>query len=322
LDSPRWLISSGASKQDKIASEARVYVSQANFGNVDTRELRATLKLESGTEHRIMVKDGSGLIAGGKTTLNGYYLPDESKWKLELAVGQMQVDQFVTDLLEHSGEVTGLADGKISLASTADGELVQNLVGSGNLIIYKGSVPRLGALHEKLQTANLIQQGIFGFNFNNVLHSIVPSKTGKFREISMDFNVDKGVMDIVRLTFDGNDLRLRAAGDWNISKDTLDLEVAGNIPRVASSILPGAVGEATRNFTLQKAVRVVTFRKLENFPSLPIIGDIGTDDPRAFTFKVAAVLDSPDAVTKSIEKSFKWLPNKPNASAHPVPGLD
>lgn len=124
------------------------------------------------------------------------------------------------------------------------------------------------------------------------------------------------------LNFDGTDLRLRAAGDWDIAKEKLDIEVAGDIPRVASSILPGAVGEATRNLTLQKAVRVVTFRKLENFPTLPIIGDIGTDDPRAFTFKIAANLDAPDAVTKSIEKTFKWLPNKPNASAHPVPGLN
>jgi hypothetical protein len=27
------------------------------------------------------------------------------------------------------------------------------------------------------------------------------------------------------------------------------------------------------------------------------------------------------AITKSIEKTFKWLPNKTAASAHPVPGL-
>lgn len=324
LDAPRWLIaSSGASRQDKITSEAHFSVSQAILGNVDTRDLRTTWRLESGGgERRVTLKDGTGSVAGGKTTLNGYYLPDSGKWKLDIAIAKMQVDQFVTDLLEHSGEVTGLADGKILLASTADGELIQNLSGSGNIFLYKGSVPRLGQLHEKLQASNLIQQGIFGFNLNNVLHSIVPSKTGKFREISMDFIVDRGVVDIGRLTFDGTDLRLRAAGDWNIVKDTLDLDVAGDIPRVASSILPGAVGEATRSFTLQKAVRVVTFRKLENFPSLPIIGDIGTDDPRAFTFKIAANLDSPDAVTKSIEKSFKWLPNKPNASAHPVPGLD
>jgi hypothetical protein len=280
------------------------------------------LKLESGSEKRITLRDGAATVSGGRMNLNGFYVPDSGKWKLDLGFEKMAVDQFVTDLIDHSGELTGLADGKITLASTADGDVISNLDGSGNVVIYKGSAPRLGQLHEKLQVGNLIQQGIFGFNFNNVLHSMVPTKTGKFREITMDFIVNKGVVDIDRLNFDGSDLRLRAAGDWHIVGDRLNLEVAGDIPRVASSVLPGAVGEVTRNFTLQKAVSVVTFRKLGNLPNLPIIGDIGTDDPRAFTFKIAANLDSPDAVSKSIEKSFKWLPNKPNASAHPVPGLN
>jgi hypothetical protein len=321
IDLPRWAISSAA-RQDKIASEARLFISQGNIGNVDTRDAHATLKLESGSEKRITLRDGAATVSGGRMNLNVFYVPDSGKWKLDLGFEKMAVDQFVTDLIDHSGELTGLADGKITLASTADGDVISNLDGSGNVVIYKGSAPRLGQLHEKLQVGNLIQQGIFGFNFNNVLHSMVPTKTGKFREITMDFIVNKGVVDIDRLNFDGSDLRLRAAGDWHIVGDRLNLEVAGDIPRVASSVLPGAVGEVTRNFTLQKAVSVVTFRKLGNLPNLPIIGDIGTDDPRAFTFKIAANLDSPDAVSKSIEKSFKWLPNKPNASAHPVPGLN
>jgi len=54
---------------------------------------------------------------------------------------------------------------------------------------------------------------------------------------------------------------------------------------------------------------------------VPILGDIGTDDPRAFTFKIACSLNNPNSVQQSISKSFKWLPNKPNASAHPIPNL-
>lgn len=320
LDSPRWALSN--SLNDKGSSEAKLYLSHGDFGNVDMRDLRAILRVDGSEEHaKVSLKDGSATVAGGRVSINGYYVPDTTKWALEIGLDKLQVDQFVSDMIEHSGELTGLADGKIVLSSTADGSMLENLSGSGQVSIYKGTAPRLGQLHEKLQTANLLQQGIFGFNINNVFHSMVPVKSGKFREVSMSFNVDNGVVNIDRLNFDGTDLRLRAAGDWDIAHDKLDLDVAGNIPRVASSILPGAVGEVSRNFTLQKAVRVVTFRKLENLPSIPIIGDIGTDDPRAFTFKIAAALDSPDAVSRSIEKSFKWLPNKPNASAHPLPGL-
>lgn len=320
IDSPRWVISP-ADPADKGRSEARVYISNVSLGGVDTREARATLKVESGANPKVSLNNGSAVMAGGKAAINGYYIPDSGRWCLDLGLEKLQVDQFMADIIEQSGELTGLADGKLVLESTADGAAMSNLTGKGNIAIYKGSAPRLGQLHEKLCASNLLQQGIFGFNFNNVLHSILPGKSGKFKEVSINFTIDKGIMDIDRLNFDGDGLRLRAAGEWNIPADSLVLDVAGNIPRVASSILPGAVGEATRNLTLQKAVRVMTFRKLENLPSLPILGDIGTDEPRAFTFKVATNQESPDAMTRSIEKSFKWLPNKPNASAHPIPGL-
>jgi hypothetical protein len=320
IDSPRWALSSGGAVE-RGASEAKVYLEHANIGNVDTNELRASLKVETGNDQKISLRNGSAVIAGGQMTLNGFYLPATSKWHLELGLDKLQVDQFVSGMIEHTSELTGLADGKIVLESTADNELLSGLSGEGHLTIYKGSAPRLGQLHEKLSAANLLQQGIFGFNLNNVFHSMLTIKTGKFKEVNVAFGIEKGIVSIDRLIFDGTDLRLRAAGEWNIVTDSLALDVAGNIPRVATSILPGAVGEATRNLTLQKAVRVMTFRKLENLPSLPILGDIASDDPRAFTFKVAANVDSPDAMAKSIEKSFKWLPNKPNASAHPIPGL-
>ncbi len=320
IDSPRWLVSADGAAE-KGSSEMRVVLPHALIGGVDTRDFRATLKVDSGGESRISLKDGTAAVAGGRVSMNGYYLPPNAKWRLELSLDKLQVDQFAADMIEPSGELSGLADGKIVLSSTANGDTIANLTGNGKLSIYKGNAPRLGQLHGKLSASNLLQQGIFGFNLNNVLRSVVPVKTGQFREVSVNFDIDNGVVNIDRLNFDGNDLRLRAAGEWNLSNDSLALDVAGNIPRVASSILPGAVGEATRFLTLQKAIRVMTFRKLENLPSFPILGDIGTDDPRAFTFKVAAASTSPDAVSKSIEKSFKWLPNKPNASAHPIPGL-
>jgi hypothetical protein len=65
----------------------------------------------------------------------------------------------------------------------------------------------------------------------------------------------------------------------------------------------------------------MTMHQLENLPSLPVLGDLAADKPRSFSFKVNSQLDEPKTVAQSIEKSFHWLPPKPNASAHPVPGL-
>jgi hypothetical protein len=66
---------------------------------------------------------------------------------------------------------------------------------------------------------------------------------------------------------------------------------------------------------------IVTFKKLKDLPALPLLGDIANDEPRAFTFNVATPTEPPKLMTQAVEKSFKWLPNKPFASAHPVPGI-
>jgi hypothetical protein len=71
--------------------------------------------------------------------------------------------------------------------------------------------------------------------------------------------------------------------------------------------------------TLQNLMHTITLHKLENLPPVPILGDLATDKPRSFSFKVAAPMDKPTALAHSIEKSFHWLPGLPNATAHPVP---
>ena len=323
IHTPRWsIVQDPQQRTDSLRSEAKVELGSAIFAGLPARDVVANIVLENGPEPRISISKGTASIAGGSATIDAYYLPQTGKWHMDLGLSKLYVDQFMADLIEHSGEVTGLADGKITLEGAASdwNNAVANMQGHGDIAVYKGSVPRVGQLQEKLTQANLLQQGIFGFNLNNVMQTVLPVKYGKFKEASVHFDVANGVVDLDRMIFDGKDLRLRAAGTWNLGTNTLNIDVAGNIPRVATSILPGAVGEVSRNFTIQKAVRVMTFNKLENLPSVPILGDIGTDDPRAFTFKIASVLDGSNGVTNSIGKSFKWLPNKPNASAHPIPG--
>jgi hypothetical protein len=318
LHSPRWALGGGDSN-----SQLQIQIGNATIGGVPARDLNGTIVLQNGKDPRLSLNDGTATVAGGQVKLAAWCLMDSNKWHLDMDMNDLQIDEFVKGLIDRSGEVTGLADGHITLDSkgaTGD-EVVSNLQGSGEIHVSKGSMPKVAQLQERLTQANLLQQGLFGFNLNNVLQTVLPGKAGKFKEANMSFQVTDGVLAIDQLNFIGNDLRMRAAGSWNIPVNALNVDVAGNIPRVASSILPGAVGEVSRKLTIQKAVSVMTFNKLENLPSVPILGDIGTDDPRAFTFKISCTLTSPNAVQQSISKSFKWLPNKPNASAHPIPGF-
>ncbi|HNN62398.1 MAG TPA: AsmA-like C-terminal region-containing protein, partial [Candidatus Obscuribacter sp.] len=187
--------------------------------------------------------------------------------------------------------------------------------------IQKGIVARFGQLQTKLTQANLLSQGILGFNINNLLQSVAPARSGEFNELTSRFQIFKGALAIKELRFSGDDLRLWGAGAADLSEQTIDLEIAGTLPRVTESFLGGTIGRLSRNITVSGLLSKVTFGALENLPSLPILGDIASDKPRAFAFKVQAPAQDAKLVAKSIEKTFRFLPNRQAASAHPVPGL-
>lgn len=324
VDSPRWSVFRPESlKRSRNKSEATIALETGIYGGVKARDAQAKIMFQDGSKPRLIVKDGIASISGGKVKFDGWYEPETTRCHADMALDDLLVDQFFTDLMEHSGEISGLADARITLESqgpSADA-YAENLSGHGKIHMHSGAVHKFGKLQEKLTQANFLHQGLFGFNLNNLLQSVVPVKTGRFKSIDGTFEISSGIVNVDRLHFDGNDMRLRAAGTWNIPLNTLSIEVAGNIPRVASSLIPGPVGSVSKSFTMQKAFGVLTFRKLQALPSIPLLGDIASDNPRAFTFFAKGPVNSSNTIAHSIEKSFKWLPNKPHASAHPIPGI-
>ena len=324
VDSPRWSVFRPEGfRRSRNKSEATVWLESGVYGGIKARDAHARILFQDGTKQRLIVKEGIATISGGKVKFDGWFEPESTKCHADMSLDDLIVDQFFTDLMEHSGEISGLADARITLESQGPSAsaYVENLNGHGRIHMHSGTVHKFGKLQEKLTQANFLHQGLFGFNLNNLLQSVVPVKTGRFKAIDGTFKIADGIVDVNKLHFNGNDMRLRAAGTWNIPLNIISIEVAGNIPRVASSLIPGPVGSVSKNFTMQKAFGVLTFRKLQSLPSIPLLGDIASDNPRAFTFFAKGPVNSSNTISHSIEKTFKWLPNKPHASAHPVPGI-
>jgi len=113
----------------------------------------------------------------------------------------------------------------------------------------------------------------------------VPTRTGTFRDISGALAVERGILSVESLKFNADDLCLWAGGKANLKSGVMDMKVAGRIPRVSESFLSGAFGGASRNITLQRFVTVATFGRLQRLPTLPVLGDIGSDRPRTFQFR-------------------------------------
>lgn len=328
LDLPNWHLNQ-TDKEATTSSSAKLTVSNMSFGGLLMKDASATLSLDS--TKGIVMKDGQAQVAGGKLTMKGFYNPQNQKYHSDINISKLVVDQFVKDVMDNSSGVTGLAD--LSLTLEGENEAVtiignkageqwfKHMNGTGKFSIYQGSVANFGKLQEKLNAANFIQQGLFGFNVNNLLQAMMPVNSGQFNEISGKIEIGNGNIDFDEVRFDGENLRMRAAGKFDAMNHKLDFDVAGNVPRVSSSIIPGAIGDMSRKITLQRMFRIVTFRKLKDLPALPLLGDIANDDPRAFRFEVLASADNQKLITQSVEKSFKWLPNRPLASPHPVPGM-
>ncbi len=295
------------------------------LGTTNLQDLAATIiEDESGGKRpKVNVQNCSFNVAGGKVNLHGLANLNNNSVHSEITFANIDANTFLSQAFAIPGELTGKASGELALDTQGanKAELISHLNGSGQLNIAAGKVTRFGLLQNKITQSNLVHEGLFGFNLNNLLQSVAPVRSGEFKHLTANFYVVNGIVTSQDLQFNGDDLRLWAAGRFSLPANTMTMEVDGSFPRVSSSLLSSTVGSMSRNFTIQRFVDVATMHKLQGLPSLPLLGDIASDSPRAFSFNVMASLNDANNVSKSIEKSFHWLPTHANASAHPVPSI-
>lgn len=287
---------------------------------------RLSVKVPSGKSPspRIEVENGECKLANGSLHFDGWMDFSRGGTAAVKAIIDGASASILTDkLMGQPGQITGVTHALLDL-KTHGGQyeqLINNVEGHVSILVKDGNLSKFGQFQNKVTQYNLLTQGIFGFNFNNLLQSVWPVKSGKFDSFTNEFRIKDGVLSVEELRYQANDMRIWGSGSANLQNNKVSLEVAGRVPRVTSSVIGGPMGSVSKNVTLQKFMKIVTMGKLESLPSLPVLGDIAADKPRTFTFSVSAPIDDPKLMAKSIEKSFKWLPNKPAATAHPVPGL-
>ncbi len=319
----------GTSTDPYSVSVARMDINHLRLRKLSINDLGGLIQIESqeGKDGQIMapriaIKEGTARVAGGLLKMDGYLDLERRLVVFNSDMTQVHMEEVSDRLLDTPGELTGAMDGDIHLTASGANynEFIKNLEGTGNFTIKDGIVARFGQLQTKLTQANLLQQGILGFNFNNLMQSVVPVRTGEFNELRGRYSIFQGILNIKEIRFSGDDLRMWGAGVANLASNKIDLEIAGTIPRVTKSRLGGIMGDLSRRVTISKFLNQLTLGRLENL-SLPIIGEIASDKPRTFSFIADANMADAKQITKSIEKTFKWLPNRQAASAHPVPGI-
>jgi uncharacterized protein involved in outer membrane biogenesis len=310
---------------DDQRENGRITISSCRYHNLPIKDASADLLLIASSSDLISVlSNGKATAGGGDIIMSGSYDWTSHRLTAKGTATRVKAAVIADELFAHPGEISGVADANIDVSTDCDNynSAISNLSGQGQVTLRSGNISRFGQLQAKITQANLLRQGLFGFNLNNLLQSVYPVRTGQFHDLTGKFNIDKGVITVGEIRYNGDDMRLWGNGKANLTLDTLSIEIAGKIPRVTTSVIGGPVGEMSRALTFQKVMDVVTLHQLEALPSLPVFGEFASDNkPRTFGFKVVAPLDNPKMLAQSIEKSFHWLAPKPAASAHPVPGL-
>ena len=125
-------------------------------------------------------------------------------------MSDVQARKLSERLLGDPNELTGDMNAEIELKAQGFGkeELIQNLHGKGKVEVSNGVVGRFGTLQTRLTQYNLLTQGIFGFNLNNLLQSVWPVRTGEFNSLSNEFSIRSGKLSIEELHYNGDDMRL------------------------------------------------------------------------------------------------------------------
>ena len=250
-------------------------------------------------------------IAEGEFKSDAQFNCKTKKLHLNMNVDNANFAEFWPQVTSSQIKATGILNCNLNIDTNGDTakDFEQNMIGSGHIHAVQGSFSRLSQLHARLNQVNLLHQGIFGFNFNNVMQSVLPTKATEFSSIDSAFAVDKQLLTVRHIFYQGKDIKFSAAGKINLALHTLDLDIAGLMPRVSNSVLGGKLGELSRDITLQKLLDGVTMHKLEKLPSLPLIGGIA-GGPEIFTCKIVSPYDQPKMISQSIEKSFHWLHTK------------
>lgn len=322
---PKKVTAGESTNMPPATSKLDISLSKARVADFAFENVAGTVFAED-TEKgpKLNIHDVTATVFGGNGSCEGWIMLEGRRpFSLLTRFNQINADKMVTALLHAPGQMTGTIEGRTEIdgyAVTGD-DFLRNLRAVGAFTAHNGKVTRLKELQTKLTQGNFLMQGLLGFDINNLLATLAPVKSGSFDVFEGKFRLRNEKLHLAKVLFTGVELRLRGEGNIDLSNNTIDMHVAGNIPRIARSFLPGPLESIASFLSPATILNTVAAHTQLDFPSLPLIGDTGDKKPRSFEFTVKTKLDKPDTIAKAISETFHFLPPQPAATAYPAIGI-
>ncbi|HEY9681985.1 MAG TPA: AsmA-like C-terminal region-containing protein [Oculatellaceae cyanobacterium] len=300
---------------------AELSVPSLNIGPLAAKNCKVSLALETPDEDPgtgfIRITGANADTMGGKAELSGTVDLKQRQMQMVVNLNKVSAAEVTEKLFKQHNQISGNVDMRIDVDTHGKNlhEVINNFEGDGDVEISNGSINKFGHLEAELKRVSVLHQGLVNLNWSGLWQSIMPSKSrGNYKTVSGQFKFDRQSFWLEQFKYSGEDMCLWASGIINLSSSTINMSVAGNIPRVSR----GTVAGVSRAVRLTSFVNVATLGTLKSVPALPILGELNPDRSRTFIFRLNSPLDEPKAITQSAERTFRWLPSRQTASAHPV----
>ena len=215
-------------------------------------------------------------------------------------------------------KISGTTDFSIML--NGQGKTKEDLTSksTGNVLfsIKDGKIGQVALLHKGLQLANLLGQGIFGFNLKNVLSLFFKYQDGSFNQIQGNFDIKDGKVSTNEFLYRAEDLNLNSYGFIDLNNLFVGLSFYGHLPRYKTNI-PGKQNKLSTKIgdplnSIPKEITNTVTGALSIIPNA--IGEkrffipfLSSTPPAYFKFEVKGDIKNPKQITSQTRRSFKWL---------------
>ena len=203
-----------------LQAEGKIALAKGRIRNFEFSDMKtdATIDRRVWRLTNLNARSAGGTIVGVTTIFDR---PDTLAVVAEPKVQGVPIQSFLNWFNVTNTDMTGRVNviGKLETVGKNDLELKQNLNGAFNLRIEDGTINRMRIL---VQILNLLDLSRW---FTLQLPDL--TKQGiRFRAITADFKVTKGIYVTENLLVDSNDLRMSGAGKIDVPNDEIDLVVA------------------------------------------------------------------------------------------------
>ncbi len=205
---------------DNLQAEGPVVLGKGRIGNFEFLDAKSHLTLNRRVWRfpSLTLRAGGGTMNGPLTIVDK---PDSLGITASPRMQNVPMSLFLRWLDMANSEITGTVDvtGQFDTTGKDHSERKRNLNGAFNLKIADGTIHRLRILVQLLNVLDLSRW------FTLQLPDL--AKQGiRFRAITGDFKVARGVYSTQNLLVDSDDLRMTGAGKIDVPKDELDFIVA------------------------------------------------------------------------------------------------